>query len=284
MPQKRPAYEQYDIIIDSHAHIFDVPEPSWNYPPFTAEKMIEFMDGPYTVAGETRKVGLALCQPTPGVTILPDWDIPKQHEYVVEAVRKHPDRLVGCMMINPHYGLENAFRELERLVTEEGFRCIKLHPAFHRYWPNKQKDLTYPILEQARRFNIPVLVHTGEPPYSMPSLLGPVAEDFPDVPIMLAHFGIQMIGYSHEAIEVARKHDNVFLGTDWAHLNRLKEGITTLGASKLVFGSDSPYTEIGVGLRTLEVLCWDGPLGVKMSEADREDIFGHNLARLMGLK
>lgn len=271
-------------IIDVHSHIFDVVDPSWHWPSYTAERLLHYMDGPYSIAGQDRRVDMALVQPTPGVTVLPHWDLAKQHEYVVESVRKHPDRLMGVMMINPHYGLDSAFKELDRLVRKEGFKAIKLHPSFHNYFPNKNKELTYPIMEKAREYHLPVIIHSGEPPFAVPALVAPVARDFNDVPIILAHFATQKICYSDDAINVAFYNDNVFLETDWGHLNRIKEGVETLGADRLIFGTDLPFTETGIGLRTIEVLCWDPPVGVKMSEADREKILGGNLAKLLGLK
>ncbi|MBI4320321.1 MAG: amidohydrolase [Chloroflexi bacterium] len=270
-------------IIDNHVHISDIPDPAWNAPPFLAEQLLRLMDGPYMVAGEARHVGIAVAQPGPGISIKPGWDHQQIHEYIVKAVRQFPDRIIGCMMINPHLGLEQAFAELEHLVKDEGFRMIKMHPTFHHYWPNKSKHLTYPIMEQARRLGIPVMIHTGDPPFSVPALTAPLAEAFRDVNIILAHFGTQKTGYADDAVEVARKQDNVFLGTDWGHLMRIKEGIQTLGPSKLVFGTDGPITEIGMGLRAIEVCCWQPPIGINMPESDRERIFGGNMAELLGL-
>lgn len=271
------------IVIDTHVHIYDVPEPSWNTQPFTGESLIKTMDGPFNLLGKERRVDIALVQPTPGVTILQDWDFRKQHEYVIESVRKNPDRFLGVMMINPHFGLDEAFTVLDQLVKEEGFRAIKMHPSFHNYFPNKNKHLSYPIMEKARELNIPVIIHTGEPPYSVPALMAPLAKDFPDVKIMLAHFGTQKIGYSDDAINVASNHDNIYLQIDWSHLNRLKEGVETLGPERLVFASDSPYNEMGIYMRMLEVLTWDPPQGMRVKPEDLEKILGGNAAEMLGL-
>lgn len=270
-------------IIDTHVHIYDVADPAWNSPPFTGDDLIHIMDGPFSLFGTERSVDIALVQPTPGATILPGWDFQRQHEYVVQCVRKYPDRFVGVMMINPHYGLKEAFVVLDRLVKEEGFKAIKLHPSFHNYWPNKNTHFTYPVMEKARELKIPVIIHTGEPPYSVPCLIAPLARAYPDVKIMMAHLGTQKICYSDDAINVALECDNVFLQIDWAHKNRLIEALQTLGAEKLVFASDSPYNEMGIYMRMLEVLTWKPPLGMGAKPDQIDRILGANVVEMLGL-
>ncbi len=271
------------IVIDTHVHLYDIHEPSWNSPPFAGDDLIKVMDGPFYLFGEKRRVDIALAQPTPGVTILKDWDFQKQHECVVQAVRKYPDRVIGVMMINPHFGVDEALLELERLVRDEGFRAVKLHPAFHRFFPNKSRHFTDPIMKKARELNLTVIIHTGEPPYSVPAQVVPLAENYPDVNIMLAHMGIQWISYSADAINVAYHYKNVYLQIDWAPLNRLKEAVDTLGVDRLLLASDSPYTDIGGYFRLMEVLTMNPPLGMNLTRQDIDKILGENCASLMGL-
>lgn len=270
-------------IIDTHVHIYEETDQAWISPPLPAKRLIEYMDEPYLVAGEQRRIDRALVMPTPGATIMPHTSFREQHELVIQACRRYPDRLVGNFFFNPHFGVEAGILELEKMVKEEGWRCVKLHPTFHCYFPNKAKHLVWPIMEAARRLKIPVLIHTGDTPFSIPSLMVPLIEDFPDVSVVLAHYGTQKITFADDAIEVARKHDNVWLETSWAQLNRVKEGVKTLGASKIMFGTDFPNHDIWIHLRTIEVLCYAPPLGINMSEEDRERMLGGNAIKVFGL-
>ena len=162
------------------------------------------------------------------------------------------------------------------------FRMVKLHPTLHNYWP-QEANLTYPILEEAAALDIPVLIHTGEPPYSVPALLDPVARDHPNVNIIIGHFGTQKISYADDAINVARHNPNVYLETGWGALPRVIEGVKAIGPERLVFGSDSPPQDIFSQLRIVECLHRKPPLGVNLSEDDVFRILGGNLLRLMGL-
>jgi predicted TIM-barrel fold metal-dependent hydrolase len=273
-------------IVDTHVHLYTGARVSWGAPTtatFPPEKAVEFMDGPYVIAGEARRVERALVQPTARLTLDPALSYRAQHELVIEACRRYPDRLAGNFMFNPQLDVEAGVAELERLVREEGFRSVKLHPTFHCYFPHKAKHLVWPIFEAARRLNIGVMVHTGDPPFAFPVFMAPVAEAFPDVPIVLAHLGTQRAVLADEAIEVARTHENVWVETSSAQFGKIKEAIETLGATKVIHASDSPYCDIGAQLRMIEVLCREPPLGLRLHEEDRERIFGGNAVDVFGL-
>ena len=272
------------MIIEGHAHITDIPEPVWSWPPYPGDRLVREMDGPYPIAGRQRRIDKAVVMPALGATTLADWDFYKQHRHVIESVKKYPDRLIGNMVINPRFGVQKGVEVLRDLVKNHGFRMVKLHPTMHHYWPNKSIHLVAPIVEEAIALNIPVLIHTGEPPYSVPSLMAPIAESFPKAKIILAHMGTQKVCYADEVIYLARKNDNIYLETGWGVQPRLIEAVSELGASKLTFGTDVPPLEMYSQLRVVEILTWAPPLGVNLNEKDLEAIMGDNLAQLMGLE
>jgi hypothetical protein len=205
----------------------------------------------------------------------------EQHAYITTSVKKYPDRLTGCFTINPHMGVEAALSDLKDLVRDGGYRMIKLHPNFHGYMPPRSRAMLDPIFETAGKLRVPVLIHTGDPPFAVPILLAPLVEAHPDTRVIIAHLGAQWVSYAPEAVYMGRKYENVLVETGWAPLPRLKEAAQTLGARKLVFGSDCPILEIGGQLRTIEVLAWKPPMGLGLSEDDVERIMGGNMAELL---
>jgi predicted TIM-barrel fold metal-dependent hydrolase len=96
--------------------------------------------------------------------------------------------------------------------------------------------------------------------------------------------GTQKVCYADEAIYVAGRFKNVFLETGWGPLPRLKEAYQSLGASKLLLGSDCPIQEIGSQIRVIEVLGWPNPMGLGISEKDIEKILGENAVQLFHLE
>src|SRR5207245_11319162 len=90
------------------------------------------------------------------------------NEQVRGAVKKYPKRLVGIVWPNPYE--KNAARLVRTAISEWGFRGIKLHPLIHAFLPND--DIVYPIMEEARRANVQILMHSGHPPSSLPWSIG----------------------------------------------------------------------------------------------------------------
>jgi len=271
------------MLVDGHVHIADEVDPVWRVPKFTAEDMLNHMDGPGRVFGEDRRIDVAAAMPGMGFTATSDLSFEEQHRTVINAVAKYPERFVGTFILNPRLGLQKGLDTLRKLVKSGTFRMVKLNPAMHNWWPQKTNDLIYPILEEAVTLDIPVLVHMGEPPYAVPSLCVPMIRDNPKATIILAHFGTQGISYAGDAMNVARAYPNVLLETGWGHTPRINEAARLLGADRLVFGSDSPPLDLWSQLRLVESLTQQPPLGVGMSRSDAEKIMGGTMARLLKL-
>jgi predicted TIM-barrel fold metal-dependent hydrolase len=153
-------------------------------------------------------------------------------------------RLLPCATVNPYLEHDPA-GVLERLVTEQGFRALKLYPTYAYYYPNDR--LLYPIYAVAERLQVPVLVHTGSSvfpgsrlKYGDPIYLDDVAVDFPDLAILQCHGG-RPIWYSH-AEALVRFHRNVYIDVTGLPPHKLPEYFPVLPriAHKLVFGSDWP--------------------------------------------
>lgn len=267
------------MIMDGHVHIGEK-DPVWGKAAFNGDDLIALMDEPIRVLGVDRRVDRAAVMPRIGATTLFDQSFEEQHDVVTRAIEKYPDRLVGNFVLNPRLGLEKGIETLRTFVKSGRYKMVKLHPTIHNYWP-QQQDITYPILEEAALLEIPVLFHMGEPPYSVPALLDPVARDHPNVNIIIGHFGTQKISYADDAVNVARHNPNVYLETGWGPLPRVIEGCKAVGPERLIFGSDSPPQDIFSQLRVVECLSRNPPLGVNLPEEDIFKILGGNLERLM---
>ncbi len=281
------------MIIDTHMHPTNYVDKAWRHggEPFTAERLIKMMDGPFPICGKERRIDYGFVQPPPGNTV---WSngmaggaegVRNYMAYIREIVKKYPDRLIGCFTYNPRFGVEEGVSEFERHVKENGFKMLKIHSNMHAYRPDRATDWIFPAVEKAAKLKVPVLIHTGDPPYSIPSQFYPVIDRFPDAKIIISHFGVQTgASYIFEAAWITKKNDNVWVETGWCFQSRLVEFAELLGPEKMVFGTDSPPNEPSVWLRMLEVLSWDYPQGMRMKEEDLEKIFGNNVAKMVGLK
>jgi hypothetical protein len=128
---------------------------------------------------------------------------------------------------------------------EAGCRGLKIHPILQRIPPEDR--FYFELLEEYRRYGRPVIAHTGEFHYYVTpdpcSLYGdttrfePLISAFPDVPFILGHSGLY---YPEKAIELARRHESVFLDTSFQPLRVVREALAAAGRDRVMFGSDWP--------------------------------------------
>jgi len=182
-------------------------------------------------------------------------------------------------------------------------RVACLFPAMHAY--SIQDECTRPVFEWAHRERRAVFVHCGvlsvgvrkklELPspfdmrFSNPIDVHALALRYPDVPIVLPHFGA---GYFREALMLAAMCPNVYLDTsssnDWMRFQTspmdlrqvFRRALDVCGAHRLLFGTDSSFFPRG----------WQHPIfdaqakalyELGATEADARAIFGENLLRIM---
>ena len=172
-------------------------------------------------------------------------------------------------------------KELERLVTQDGFRGLKIYPTYQHFYPNDRE--LYPMYAVAQALKIPLMVHTGSSvfkgaklKYGDPLTLDDVAVDFPDLKIVMAHSGR---GFWYDrAFFLARMHENVYMEIAGLPPTRLLEYFPELerNADKVIFGSDwpgMPYIK-----RNLEMI-----RKLPLNASTFEKILGGNAARVLGL-
>ena len=209
------------MIVDAHAHM------GYDYvfeEDFTLEKLLPFMD--------KNKIDASIVQPG---TVLDLKTVTKQHDAIADLSRKMPGRFFGMANPNPHLPMEEYRGELERCVNGLGFVGVKMHPLAHAVDPNRSAGRK--VFDAALDLGIPVMVHTGAGiPWALPSALIPAAMDYPELRIVLAHSGSSI--FSGEAALAAKLCPNIFLETSWLQGITIHSLCRTLGADRVMFGSD----------------------------------------------
>ena len=103
----------------------------------------------------------------------------------LDAVDKYPDRLVGAAWLNPMD--PDCLDILKDAVKNHNFKAVKLHPLEQAYCPND--ECVFPIAELAQELEIPLMIHTGHPPFSLPWSVAQLADIYPDLPMVMIHMG-----------------------------------------------------------------------------------------------
>ncbi|MEM2690373.1 MAG: amidohydrolase family protein [Nitrososphaerota archaeon] len=180
-----------------------------------------------------------ILQPFPGAYPQPPNNI---HERIAQLSKKYEGRIFGMVSINPHVlDPDDWKREARRWIKDYGFVGIKVHTAGHAiHLGTKDAEMMF---EVANELEVPVMVHTGLGiPFAAPTAVAPLAEKFPDLKIVLAHAGF--IFHTGEAVFVASKYKNVYLETSWSMAEDIEMFIKTLGADKVMFGTDLPLNTL----------------------------------------
>jgi len=151
---------------------------------------------------------------------------------------------------------------LIRECNELGLRGLKLHVH-----PGPE------VLDTVAELRIPVIYHPARV-----ALIEEISRDYPTVDFILAHLGADMSYDWREhlaAIEMARRHQNVYLDTGAVVLTRyIEQAVHELGAEKIIFGSDEPEVDCRLEIFKIRML--------ELPKLQEEKILGGNLQRLLG--
>jgi len=197
-----------------------------------------------------------------------DWHA--ANDQVIEAARLHPDRFVPFCTAFPNQDAEAAAREIRRSV-DAGCKGVKFHPWLQSFPANSA--YLYPALEVCAKHRLPVLFHTGTPPYSQPFQVMEQARRFPGVPFVIGHFGKIMF---LDAVRSAEVCPNVWLETSGAQVADLQFAIERIGAGRILFGTDLPIGGAASAKWNMVKI-----RSAVQDEVHRRGIFGGNAARLI---
>ncbi|MDG6902605.1 MAG: amidohydrolase [Nitrososphaerota archaeon] len=169
-----------------------------------------------------------------------------RNDEVATIARKSKDRLVPFAGVDPNAG-RDAVKELKRAANKLGMRGLKVHSSSNSVYLN-DKRLMYPIYEVCQEKGLPILFHTGttglgdcEIKYSKTELLDEVCQSFPDLKVVMAHFGWP---WPEVAIAIALRNPNVFVDVSGWKPKYLPQSLMPylngILQDRFLFGTDYP--------------------------------------------
>ncbi len=212
-------------------------------------------------------------------------DLYKMHnDYVMEAVKRFPDRLAGF----------GCFSLLDAGAAAEAERCIAAGLAgigelafYGSGIDNESIERLEPVMETCLRKKLPVLIHTNEPvghqyPGKTPNTLKQIynlVQRYPENIIVLAHWGGGIFFFSILKKEVKASLQNVYFDTaasPFLYDNTVYRYAARLaGIDKILFGSDFPLIKPARYFKELE--------NSGLSQDEIAKICGLNAKRLLRL-
>ena len=254
------------MIIDADVHISP---PKYGGGTITIEELMRRMDR----AGVDRSVTWVQ---TPYIR-----EVDEGNTYVYQAARQFPDRILGFGWADPNLGVEKAKDTVKKSIYEYGFYGMKLNGARNEYYID-DPVLSIPVIEEIARTGKILALHVGADAYERthPFRVGKIARQFPNLQILMVHMGgASFNDLSSAAIEMASAHPNLTLIGSAIRSIPIMKAIKALGASRVCFGSDTPYE-----LMHVEVARYNALLDGELSESEKNLVMAGNIMRLFGLK
>lgn len=171
---------------------------------------------------------------------------------IAEGATRNNDVLIPFGSVDPLQG-SAAVEAARRLVEDNGVRGFKFHPTVQGFDPSDRQY--YPLYAVIQDLGAVALFHTGQTGIgaglpggrglylglSNPILLDPVAADFPDLQIIMAH---PSVPWQDEALAVATHKHNTWIDlSGWSPKyfpEALVRAANSYLKSRVLFGSDFP--------------------------------------------
>jgi len=234
------------MIIDAHTHIGE-------------ERLFNIVMKQEDLLGVMARfhIDKALVQPQVGAP-----DIIANHREIHELSKAHPGKIFGLSSFNPVTDEESYRKDVTWAIRELNFRGVKLHTNGFSISP--LNSFARRVFDMGRELSVPVMIHTGAGvPQALPSLVIPMAQEYHDIPIVLAHAGGGM--FAAEAIIAAQLCPNIYLETSWVYPADVAQMIRVIGADRVMFGTDifenvpsaiALYDNLGLSDAAYEKVMW----------------------------
>jgi len=157
------------------------------------------------------------------------------NESVYDAITRYPDRFIGLYTVNPWD--DRSTDELEDALENKGFKGLYMNPLRHGYMLCEH-DVFYPLLEVCRKHQVVVWCFGAAEVFSSPVFFNKMAEDFPDVNIIMGRMGLYYDNAS--AVVIAANHSNIYLDTSGSMDFNARRAMKTAGIDKVLLGTGTP--------------------------------------------
>jgi len=206
------------------------------------------------------------------------------NDYILESAARYPERLIGFCAVSS-YVEDASLEEIERCV-KGGIKGVgELRPDTQSD-DFTSKEAMQSFVDILRKRNLILLTHASEPVGHMypgkgtatPGLLYKFIVNFPDLPVVCAHWGGGLPFYALMP-EVRRALENVYFDTavsPFLYRPEIYRQVSRLvGSDRILFGSDYPVLPASRLLKEID--------SAGLPEEERTEILSGNARRLLGI-
>ena len=190
------------------------------------------------------------------------------NEYVWRMQEKFPDFFIPGIHIHPNHPEISA--EHLRMHKKKGFKLVGELVPYLMDYPGCLAPGCMELYELCNEYGMVLNLHEEL------KISVQIAKAFPNMPVVVAHPGYNEMYL--ERLDAMKQYDNLYLdlsGTGIAATGMLRHGINTVGADRLLFGTDFPGYNPEMYVRSV--------LYDRLTDDEREKIFWRNTAALLDI-
>lgn len=169
------------------------------------------------------------------------------NEPIAHFAKRHPTKIAPFFLIDPTKA--DCADLIDKAVNEWNAKGFHMAPIYQKFSPDS--EAVFPIYEKLEKLGLPLMWFQGSSfeavdgplEWANPILLDKVARTFPELPMIIAHFGSP---FFREVIAMIRKHKNLYTEMSalahrtWALYNALIDAKQYSVLDKVLFGSEFP--------------------------------------------
>lgn len=206
------------------------------------------------------------------------------NDYILESIARYPGRLIAFCAVQPG-AFDVALQEIERCANAGAQGIGELRPDTQLFDLTDEEMMT-PFVETLIKHELVLLLHSSEPVGHIyhgkgsvtPDTIYPFIESFPDLSLVLAHWGGGLPFYALMP-EVRKAFTNVYFDTAASPFlyssDIYKYAAELVGAEKILLGSDFPLMPASRVVREI--------MSSGLPEEEKNLILADNARRLLGI-
>jgi predicted TIM-barrel fold metal-dependent hydrolase len=209
-----------------------------------------------------------------GIVFHPD------NRMILEAVERIPNAW-ALYWANPR--IEPSADVAASFLDHPKFLGVKLHPLLDGFLP--ADPAIRPVVELAAERELPILIHSGHAPFSLPWSIEELAVAVPAAKIVMAHMGHGNIVYINAAIDIADRRPNIWLETSGMPSHtKVATAARRIGLERVLYGSDAPFHDPGMEIRKVQASGLDDDEVAQVLSANARRLFLGDRAPALALE
>jgi len=203
----------------------------------------------------------------------PTYDLQPANRYVAELVHEYAERFFGLARVDP-WQRDTALANLREAREALGLHGLLLHPWEETFQISHR--FVDPLVAYAGDEGMPVFVESGYAWLAHVHDVAELARRHPRVTVVGTH-GMQLDASAYALVDIKRAmHDNANLLMETSGMYAaefMEEIVNELGATRLVFGSHSPWFDLYLEVQRVRLM--------RVNQEQRAAITEGNIRRIL---